>query len=174
MSRLRDLEEEVRHVTIVRLYEIAADNPLALQSATYQEIGLRAKDKRPAVRKEAILSLAKLYCKYISSILPPITTIKDHPQQQQQQQQQQMLTTPPQIGKKRLSSETETEVISGIGSIWDVVNDDHWARLGFVPGYVINCWGWPEPEDKQFITQVINSSGTLTLYNLLYIFLLFY
>jgi hypothetical protein len=34
------------------------------------------------------------------------------------------------------------------------IKTEIWSRLEFVPGYLLNCWGYPDPLDKHLVLQL--------------------
>lgn len=65
-KRLRDSEWEVRQEALQRLAEVASENPLLLSMDTYIEMAERMKDKRPSIRRNAMLYMARLYSRHVS------------------------------------------------------------------------------------------------------------
>lgn len=73
MKRLRDVESDVRLRALTRLVEVATEDPRKLSSETFLEMIERAKDKKSEIRLGALNGMCRLYCKHISSLLPPIS-----------------------------------------------------------------------------------------------------
>ena len=72
-KRLRDGESEVRLKCLSRLIEISNDDPKKLSKSTFQEMIERVKDKKIDIRTCAVVGLARLYSKYISSRVPALS-----------------------------------------------------------------------------------------------------
>eukprot|EP00605_Chrysophyceae_sp_TOSAG23-4_P000474 GSChrysophyteH1.ASY1.ANO1.533.1 assembled CDS len=76
-ERLRDADAEVRQGALQRLVELAQEDPEHLSVATFEEMGLRVKDKRPDIRRGALIGLSKIYSKHVALALPPLHELTD-------------------------------------------------------------------------------------------------
>jgi len=75
VKKLRDPAEDVRLRCVEKLVNFAESNLTKLNIETFEELGERAKDKKFEVRKAALVGLSKLYFRYISSQLLPLSDI---------------------------------------------------------------------------------------------------
>jgi hypothetical protein len=136
-----------------RLLEIFSDDPTQLQIPTIKEIAERVKDKKQEVRKIAQIGLSKVYGRHIS---------------------QQILLGDGlgQIFEEDYDVRSEAHLEHCLGSCPRHADDDPkerkvffiseslgiqteiWSRLEFVPGYLLNCWGYPDPLDKHLVLQL--------------------
>lgn len=73
VKKLRDPVEDVRLRAVQTLLNFAENNLLHLSMFALEELGERGKDKKFEIRREALLGLAKLYCRNISSQLLPLS-----------------------------------------------------------------------------------------------------
>ena len=122
MKRLRDPDERVRMSALCKLVDLAYAHPTALSPATYAEMGERAKDKRPEVRRLVMVGLAKIYSRHISLVLPALSTLSQ--------------------GMR-------------VDSLREAVEPAILARLEFVPGMLMKCWGYPEMGTKHLVLQLL-------------------
>ena len=76
-ERLRDPDAEVRLGALQRMVELAQEDPLKLAVPSFLEMGARIKDRRPEVRKAALLGMAQVYAKHVASALPPLGELTD-------------------------------------------------------------------------------------------------
>ena len=70
VMRLRDSEWDVRHCALMRLLEVAQEDPLALSAASLRDMGERLKDKKADIRKAAMVGLSKLYARNVAIAFP--------------------------------------------------------------------------------------------------------
>ena len=35
------------------------------------------------------------------------------------------------------------------------VPEEVWQRLSFIPGFILNCWGYPDPEERRLVLQLV-------------------
>ena len=151
-KKLRDPDVDVRMGALSRLIELATENPSAVTAETFREMGERVKDKKPEVRKLALVGLARLYHRHVSSTLPPLD----------------YLYAAPAAGKARGGSSSSSSSVSqsqgspaGLaagghdgdddsassaqhGVFASVVRKELLDKLGTVPHIVINSWGYPD------------------------------
>jgi len=121
-KRLRDPDERVRMSALCKLVDLAYAHPTALSPATYAEMGERAKDKRPEVRRLVMVGLAKIYGRHISLVLPALSALSQ--------------------GMR-------------VDSLREAVDPAILARLEFVPGMLMKCWGYPEMGTKHLVLQLL-------------------
>lgn len=107
---------------LCKLVDLAYAHPTALSPATYAEMGERAKDKRPEVRRLVMVGLAKIYGRHVSLVLPALSSLSQG---------------------MRADSLRET------------VDAAILARLDFVPGMLMKCWGYPEMGTKHLVLQLL-------------------
>lgn len=125
IKRLRDSEWEIRQSTLLRLSDVAFDDPTALSREAYAELADRMKDRRTSVRRSAMLCLAKLYARHVSGRFTDLNV---------------------------LFSVTDTFLL---GDHAFGAPPEFWALLKPIPGYIISCWGYPEFTDKQLVIQLL-------------------
>jgi hypothetical protein len=136
---------------------------------SYKEIFDRVKDKKPNIRRYAVLWISKIYSKFISSQILPI-----HPKDStgtgngggnggssvsgdRRLSSASTSSTQSKTGstdkKSRLSTGGETFVsytsLAGISNM-----NDLWRRLRHIPSIVVQYWGYPDSADKQLTLQV--------------------
>ena len=70
VERMRDFERDVRHSALMRLIEVAQEDPLVLSAKSYQEMGDRLKDRKPDIRKAAMVGLSKIYSRNVAVLFP--------------------------------------------------------------------------------------------------------
>lgn len=70
---MRDSDEHIRLAALSKLVDLAYAQPTCLSVATYIEMSERAKDKRHEVKRLAMVGLAKIYGRHISTVLPPLS-----------------------------------------------------------------------------------------------------
>ncbi len=76
-ERLRDPDAEVRLGALQRMVELAQEDPLKLAVASFQEMGARVKDRRPEIRRAALMGMAQIYAKHLACALPPLSELTD-------------------------------------------------------------------------------------------------
>ena len=126
VKRLRDSEWEVRQTVLLRLTEVASEEPEALSQDAYSEMVERMKDRKGAIRRSAMLCLARLYARHVSGRFFPVNEIIAH------------------IADKR------STILQSFGAPLEV-----WSLLNRVPGYIVSCWGYPEFIDRQLVLQLL-------------------
>lgn len=72
IRRLRDHDNEIRSKATAIVVEIAMTDISALNVSSIEELTERIKDRRQAIRNEAMTGLCKLYGKYVVSLLPEL------------------------------------------------------------------------------------------------------
>lgn len=129
MKRLRDEVVDVRMSALSRLIEVGTENPDNLTVATFKEIGKRVSDRKLEVRKLAVLGLSRIYARHVSSVLPPLSSFCEKQTNKNSRDGDRDGDT---SGPTTLSA-FERSLKKGI-----------LERLGFVPGFVVNTWGYVE------------------------------
>jgi hypothetical protein len=119
--RLRDPEERLRHIALTRLIDLAFLDPAALQAETYAEMAERVKDKKPEVRRLAMVGLARIYNRHVSTQLPGLSTVR----------------------------------ADSHASLRDSLDPDVLEKLQFIPGLVLNCWGFPEMSTRHLVVHLL-------------------
>lgn len=61
LTRVRDADESVRGAAVAAICTAAGANPIQFKKDVLQEVGLRLRDKKPGIRKQAMVRLARLY-----------------------------------------------------------------------------------------------------------------
>ena len=178
MKRLRDEEVDVRLGVLSRLFEISSDSVDNLSVGTYKEIGKRLSDKKLEVRKLAVVGLSRLYFQHVSSRLPSLSSLSRNDNDDiesdgnengnsrnnkknnnnkyksygtdnnSQENSQESLKEYSQ--ENNLSDETSLMLFSG------TLKQGVLLKLGFVPGYVVNSWGYVEM--RQLIVQLLQEN----------------
>jgi len=109
---------------------------------TLREMAERMKDKRLQIRKVAMIGLSKVYWKHVGLWLDPI----DLPGMDKLGRQK----------KKRSSTSAENYPPEGGMYVYGSgVQAEVWQRLQFIPGFILNCWGYPDPEERHLVQQLI-------------------
>lgn len=60
-TRVRDTDEGVRAAAVKAICAAASANPIRFKKDVLQEVGMRMRDKKPGIRKQAMVRLAQLY-----------------------------------------------------------------------------------------------------------------
>ncbi len=128
-KRLRDPDADVRMAALHRLLAVGAAGPLALSALTVAEIGERAKDKKADIRRAALVGLSKLYCAFVSSALPPLSS----------------------LGDLRSGSKASRAV----GDVTSLVDREVLERFEGVPSAVIKSWGYPDVASRHLVVQLL-------------------
>jgi len=139
-KRLRDGESAVRFASLGRLLDIAYEYPTYLSVETFRDMLERVKDKKPNVRKVALIGLSKVFFKHIS-----VRALSFH-----NLGEGDAGSVPVEYVYGEEGEERAREVADSLG-----ISADIWTRLSIVPGYIINAWGYPDPENKHLVTQLI-------------------
>ena len=141
-KRLRDGNGDVRFAALGRLLDTAMEDPMNLSPEVFREMGERVKDKKQQVRKVAQIGLAKVYWRHVS--LPALGFRESHSS-----------SSPSSGGEDQIiedfgdKEEYAAAVADSMG-----VHIDIWKRISFVPGFIVNCWGYPDPLDKHLVIQL--------------------
>ena len=93
----------------------------------------RLKDKRADVRRCAMLGLAKIYSKHVSSLLPPLPS------------------APPDINDESVHNE---QVFSKGFVVTNYINKSVWERLNKIPSALFNCLGYPDMSTRLCLMQL--------------------
>lgn len=125
MKRLRDEVVDVRMSALSRLIEVGTENPDNLTVATFKEIGKRVSDRKLEVRKLAVVGLSRMYCRHVSSVLPPLPSYCDK------------------VNKSR-DRDRDVSTTPSLSMFESTLKKGILDRLGFVPGFVVNTWGYVE------------------------------
>lgn len=143
MKRLRDEDVDVRLGSLSRLIELGTDTPDNLTVATFKEIGKRVSDRKLEVRKLAVVGLSRMYSKHVSSTLPPLQSLHG------------MCAD---LKGDDSSSLFDSDAPSASSTVMfsHVLKKDLLTKLGFIPGYVVNSWGYVEM--RQLITQLLQEN----------------
>ena len=128
MKRLRDEDVDVRLGALSRLLELGAESSDNLSVSTYKEMGKRLSDRKIEVRKLAVVGLSRLYLRHISSNLPSISTLINNEEHSSQYSQER-------------SQDDNNDTLSLFST---VLKKGVLDKLGFVPGFVVNTWGYVE------------------------------
>ena len=104
---------------------------------TVREMAERMKDKRLQIRKVAMIGLAKVYWKHVALWLDPIDLPADSKKDKTK--------------KKGSKGVTEGDGVYEFGS---GVPQEVWHRLKFIPGFILSCWGYPDPEERHLVLQL--------------------
>jgi hypothetical protein len=164
VKRLRDPDYKVRLLCLNKLIEIATENLLSLKPDTIQEMGQRVKDKKPDIVSIAILGLSKIYSKYLSSQLlgldeyeqQQLSIIKDYQDLNEDTDramiQSKNKRTKISPAKKKKPNNNSLEISFRISS---TISKDVLDRCEFIPGLIINCWGYPDTITRHLLMQVI-------------------
>ena len=129
MKRLRDEDVDVRLGALSRLLELGAESSENLSVSTYKEMGKRLSDRKIEVRKLAVVGLSRLYLRHISSNLPSISTLINNEEHSSQYSQ----------GRSQ-----DENIDSSLSLFSTVLKKGVLDKLGFVPGFVVNTWGYVE------------------------------
>jgi len=125
-KRLRDADERVRLAALTKLIDLCYFGPKEFSTHTFLEMGERVKDRRMEVKRLAMIGLAKIYNKHISSTLPPMRSL---------------------VGSSSSSSHHH--------SMRSLVDQSLLDRLDFIPGFLMKCWSYPEAINKYLIVQLL-------------------
>ena len=125
---LRDAEWEIRLSVLEKLLEVVLMDPLVLSDKSIEEIKERATDKRFEIRRTVLLGLAKIYNKYISLSLPPLSAV---------------YTQDKDRGKDK-----------GERGLLDNVDEILLNRFQFVPETIIKSWGVRDIVSRHLVIQV--------------------
>lgn len=129
-KRLRDADERVRLAALTKLIDLCYFRPKEFSTQTFLEMGERVKDRRMEVKRLAMIGLAKIYNKHISSTLPPIRSL---------------------VGSSSSSSSHHHHP----HSMRSLVDQSLLDRLDFIPGFLMKCWSYPEAVNKYLIVQLL-------------------
>ena len=127
MKRLRDEDVDVRLGALSRLIELGMEFPDSLTVTTFKEIGKRVSDRKLEVRKLAVIGLSRMYLKHVSSVLPPLSSINDMEDDK---------------GKK--TNQDGVDHMAVFGMFEPFLRKGILSRTSFIPGYVVNMWGYTE------------------------------
>lgn len=131
-KRLRDADERVRLAALTKLIDLCYFRPKEFSTQTFLEMGERVKDRRMEVKRLAMIGLAKIYNKHISSTLPPIRSL---------------------VGSSSSSSSSSHH--HHPHSMRSLVDQSLLDRLDFIPGFLMKCWSYPEAINKYLIVQLL-------------------
>lgn len=115
------------------------EDPTHISPEVFREMGERVKDKKQQVRKVAQIGLSKVFWRHVS--MPAIgfgTSDNDE-----------LL-----VGDSETDYEYSVAVAESMG-----VHPEIWRRISFVPGFIVNCWGYPDPLDKHLVIQVFHHTA---------------
>ena len=173
MRRLRDDDVDVRLGVLSRLIELGADSIENLTAITLKEMGGRLSDKKIEVRKLALVGLSRLYSRYISSNLPSIGTFLDS-QEEHSLSSQEHSSNSQSYGQRANNNnnynknnknnhnnnenENDNNVISydHLSLFSNLLKNGVLEKLGFVPGFVVNSWGYVEM--RQLVIQLLQEN----------------
>jgi hypothetical protein len=133
MKRLRDEVVDVRLSALTRLIEVGTENPDNLTVATFKEIGKRVSDRKLEVRKLAVVGLARMYSKHVSSLLPPLSSYCSKLNSKSNKEKD-----------RERDRERDQSATPSLSMFENSLKKDILERLGFVPGFVVNTWGYVE------------------------------
>lgn len=152
-KRLRDAEVQVRYTALSRLLEILSEDPTQLQVFTIKEIAERVKDKKQEVRKIAQIGLSKVYSRHISHqvLLGDAfgEIFEDDYDLESEEHLDKCFRSYPLYDINDPKERRDFTVSESLN-----INPEIWKRLEFVPGYILNCWGYPDPIDKHLVLQL--------------------
>jgi len=121
MRRLKDGDADVRLAALNALGAVLVEDPLRLQVGSAMQLLERVKDRVYDVRKTALETVSKAYFRHLSSVcIKPIFHS---------------------TGGTANAALSMNQIISQIPS-------GIWERFEFVPGFLVNCWGFPEIDFK--------------------------
>lgn len=132
-KRLRDADERVRLAALTKLIDLCYFRPKDFSTQTFLEMGERVKDRRMEVKRLAMIGLAKIYNKHISSTLPPIRSL---------------------VGSSSSSSSSSSHHHHP-HNMRSLVDQSLLDRLDFIPGFLMKCWSYPEAVNKYLIVQLL-------------------
>lgn len=122
---LRDAEFEVRMSALEKLIDLILVDPLGTAEQTVSEVSKRVTDRKFEIRRVALLGLAKIYHRFVSSSLLPLGEVY-----------------------------SLTKSGDATNSVTDAVNVDMLDRFQFIPGTIIKSWGAPDIVSKHLVIQV--------------------
>eukprot|EP01034_Spumella_vulgaris_P029375 gene29375-36419_t len=148
-KRLRDSDAEIRLAALNRLMDIGLTRgPLALTVSSFSDMGDRAKDKKPDIRKAALTGLCRIYAAHVSGKLPGLSSLISSG----------VSTSSTSNKSKKTSSSASNNTQSDQHFSSDVtksVDIDVLERLGFVPGMVVKSWGYPDLANRHLVLTLI-------------------
>ena len=149
-KRLRDSDDQVRHEALSRLLEIFIEDPTQLQIETVKELAERVKDKKQEIRTIALIGLSKAYHRHISQQIY-VTNVfqKDYDITKELEGE-----NPSNICPLYLQSDSNDRKLNAIAEFLQI-KLDIWIKFEFIPGYVVNSWGYPDPADKHLVLQLL-------------------
>lgn len=113
---------------------------------TLREMAERMKDKRLQIRKVAMIGLAKVYWKHVALWLEPI----DLPLSSEHRGRTKKTST-----VSRGTPKKGGERGGALHQYGSGVAEEVWQRLRFVPGFILSCWGYPAPEERHLVLQLV-------------------
>ena len=136
-----------------RLLEIFSEDPTQLQVHTIKEIAERVKDRKQEVRKIAQIGLSKVYGRHISHQIllgdGMDRIFEEDYDVRSEDHLEQCLKSCPRYEDGDTEETKNLFVSQSLG-----IKTEIWSRLEFVPGYILNCWGFPDPLDKHLVLQL--------------------
>ena len=125
MQRLRDPDERLRQAALTRLIDFASAAPGSLLLETYTEMAEKVKDKRPEVRRLAMVGLARIYNRHVSQHLPALTSV------------------------------TAEGSGAAATYLRESIDSDVLERLQIIPGVLLQCWGYPEMSTRHLVIHLL-------------------
>ena len=116
----------MRMSALEKLVDLILVDPLGTSEQTINEVTNRVTDKKFEIRKVALLGLAKIYHRFVSSSLLPLSEVY-----------------------------SLTKSGDATSSVTDTVNADMLERFQFIPGTIVKSWGAPDIVSKHLVIQVI-------------------
>jgi hypothetical protein len=125
VQRLRDPDERIRSAALTRLIDLACADPASLARETYTDMCDRVKDRRPDVRRLAMVGLARIYNRNVSGALPP------------------------------LDVQAEGSSATSLAALREHIDSDVLDRLNTIPGVILQCWGYPDIPSKHLVVHLV-------------------
>ena len=173
-KRLRDADVDVRLGALSRLIDLGIESPDVVSGSTFEEIGQRVKDKKLEVRRVALTGMARLYYRHISSTLPSIDSLyirnDDNSRSgggsssQESDHGGELGVVGGTTGSSSSSRNDETDDSQQLGIFSSILRRDVVQKLRFIPGYIVNAYGYPEMHHQiiQLLQELIIPKAAIT------------
>ncbi len=147
--RLSDPDWEIRRKTVHELCDLAVNCIDAVNVSIMKKLSERLRDKTLQIRKDTVTGLAQVYARHVSETWrgnrkkegPPLgeensSSAKDGPEK---------------------DSNIFLQESNTVEDMWPTnVGTDSWEKLHWIPGDVIKCFAYPEPEMKLRVLQLLD------------------